>query len=188
MRSAGIRLNYLPLTADLSGVKTGILLEAGFDQVAPNTPCDFTSWAYEYAIKSGVTDIADNRAVRVDCYNPEYTLVEKLHAISRKFRQQQQTGSVPQNFMRHYYDVYHLLDHDPVLSFIGTPDYTKHKAAKFSANDNPDLTSNQAFILSDLDTRKTYEDAYQNTRALYYADMPEFTDILNRISQYATRL
>lgn len=48
-RSGGIRLLYKTLNAPLRGLKTGILLEVGFDDVTPNEPKDMTSWAYEYA-------------------------------------------------------------------------------------------------------------------------------------------
>ncbi len=188
MRSAGIRLNYKSINNVPSGVKDGVLLEAGFDQVAPNTPCDFTSWAYAHAIKSGVTDLVDNRALSVPCYNPEYTLVEKLHAISRKFRQQQSSGAMPQNFMRHYYDVYCLLGHDPVLDFIGSAAYKTHKTSKFTSNDEVDLSRNEAFVLTDTKTRSQYEAAYDATAALYYRERPGFSDILERIKDHAKEL
>ena len=188
MRSAGIRLIYTSRNDVPAGVKDGVLLEAGFDQVAPNSPCDFTSWAYDRAIESGVTDIVDNRALAVACYNPEYTLVEKLHAISRKFRQQQHDGSMPQNFMRHYYDVYCLLAHEPVIAFIGSDDYHAHKAAKFTQNDEHDLRKNEAFLLATDETRKLYQNAYESTRALYYQDMPSLDAILERIAVYAEQL
>lgn len=188
MRSAGIRLIYNSQNDVPAGVKDGVLLEAGFDQVAPNSPCDFSSWAYDRAIESDVTDIVDNRAMSVACYNPEYTLVEKLHAISRKFRQQQTDGSMPQNFMRHYYDVYCLLAHEPVIAFIGSDDYKGHKTAKFTQNDEHDLSKNEAFLLSDDKTRKLYQDAYEGTRALYYQDMPGFNAILERIAAHAEHL
>ncbi len=45
MRSAGIRLRYTSRNPLPDGVKEGILLEAGFDQVAPNRPCLISSWA-----------------------------------------------------------------------------------------------------------------------------------------------
>src|SRR3546814_1106962 len=45
-----------------------------------------------------------NRAFDVPCYEPGYTLVEKLQTISTKFRRHLEDGSMPQNFLRHYYD------------------------------------------------------------------------------------
>ncbi len=112
MRSAGVRLHYPELNPLPEGVKTGILLEAGFDQVAPNRACLISSWAYDRAAESGLEDLTDNRAIDVPYYEPGYTLVEKLQTISTKYRHQQATGAMPQNFLRHYYDVYCLLD-DP---------------------------------------------------------------------------
>ena len=43
-RSGGIRLNYESHTPTLEGLKDGILLEAGFDTITPNTPIDISSW------------------------------------------------------------------------------------------------------------------------------------------------
>ncbi len=58
-RSAGIRLAYQPRTEHLQGDKEGILLEVGFDDTAPNTPCDMSSWALDAALKSTVA-VIDN--------------------------------------------------------------------------------------------------------------------------------
>jgi hypothetical protein len=88
-------------------LKGGVLLEAGFDTVAPNIAKDIGSWAYDYA--SSRVELIDNRALAVPCYEPGYTLVEKLQTISTKYRKQQETGKFPANFLRHYYDVYCLL-------------------------------------------------------------------------------
>ena len=42
-RSGGIRLNYKNTEGPLTGLKEGILLEVGFDDVTPNTPKDIVS-------------------------------------------------------------------------------------------------------------------------------------------------
>lgn len=44
-------------------------------------------------------------ALAVACYEPGYTLVEELQTISTKYRQQQASGGMPKNVVRHYYDV-----------------------------------------------------------------------------------
>lgn len=106
-RGGGIRLAYAPIGGGIEGLKDGILLEVGFDTVTPNEAVTISSWAYDYAADR--VQIADNRAKEVACYHPGYTLVEKLQAISTKYRNQQDTGVFPPNFMRHYYDVYCLL-------------------------------------------------------------------------------
>lgn len=129
MRSAGIRLIYRELNPLPEGVKAGVLLEAGFDQVAPNRPCQISSWAYDRAVASGLDDLVDNRALHVPCYEPGYTLVEKLQTISTKYRRQQAAGTMPQNFLRHYYDVFCLLGDPEVQAFIGSESLSRAQAS-----------------------------------------------------------
>jgi hypothetical protein len=185
--SGGIRLSYnglFPLPPDL---KEGVLLEAGFDVVTPNTAKDISSWAYDYAVAKGVK-IIDNRAKGVACYDPGYTLVEKLQTISTKYRQWEEKKEFPVNFMRHYYDVYCLLERPEVQAFIGTDAYKGHKAKRFRQGDNPKIAENQAFVLSDPKMRKLFQDAYDASKALYYGDKPGFDAILKRIGEWADRL
>jgi Nucleotidyl transferase AbiEii toxin, Type IV TA system len=106
-RSAGIRLFYKPASKAMAGLRAGVLLEVGFDDVTPNATKDISSWLYDYA--AGKVPIIDNRAKGVACYDPGYTFVEKLQTVSTKFRQQQSSKEFPLNFMRHYYDIYSLL-------------------------------------------------------------------------------
>ena len=185
-RSGGIRLHYKSTTGPLSGLQDGILLEVGFDDVTPNQAKDISSWAYDYA--AGKVPVVDNRAKGVPCYHPGYTLVEKLQTISTKYRKQQAVGSSPVDLMRHYYDVYCLLQEPVVLSFIGTPDYRSHKKRRFRSGDEPTIARNEAFLLSDPVTRFEYEKAYRITRALYYKVQPDFADILNRIQTRVDQL
>src|SRR5258708_23278352 len=114
----GIRLFYKSTTGRLEGLRGGVLLEVGFDDVTPNIARDISSWAYDYA--AGKVDIIDNRANGVACYDLRSTFVEKLQTVSTKFRRQQESGDSPVEFMRHYYDVYSLLQRPDVRAFIGT--------------------------------------------------------------------
>ena len=70
---------------------------------------------------------------------PRYTFVEKLQTISTKFRQQQEKGSSPADFMRHYYDVYQPARATEVQAFIGTEAYKAHKTKRFPKADNPNI-------------------------------------------------
>ncbi len=181
-RSGGIRLLYKTFHTPLEGLKTGILLEVGFDDVTPNEPRDMSSWAYEFAVEK--VNILDNRPKNVLCYHPGYTFVEKLQTISTKFRKQQNTNTFSENFMRHYYDVYCLLQEPMVQSFLGTPEYEKHKEKRFRQEDNPLIEKNEAFLLEDPATRLDYKKAYQNSRNLYYKGQPEFEEIMHVIQTY----
>jgi hypothetical protein len=186
-RNCGILLGYPIQTRSLHGVKDGILLEVGFDDTAPNTPCIISSWAMDAALNAKVA-IIDNRAVDVACYSPAYTFVEKLQTVSTKFRMQQESNTFPKNFMRHYYDLYCLLDSPEVLSFIGTPTYHARKIERFRSGDNLNIASNEAFLLSDPKVRSLYETQYRETAALYYTGQIPFSEILARIHQHIGRL
>ena len=185
-RSGGIRLMYHTVVGPLTGLKDGILLEVGFDDVTPNRAKDISSWAYDYAVEN--VELKDNRAKAIPCYHPGYTLVEKLQTISTKYRAQQNSGTFPINFMRHYYDVYCLLDEPEVQAFIGTPEYQAHKEKRFRAGDNPVITDNEAFLLHNPSVRREYEEALQTTKTLYYKTQPSFDEIMDKIREQTDRL
>jgi hypothetical protein len=184
--SGGIRLFYRNLTEPVGGLREGVLLELGFDDVTPNSPRDISSWVYDHAV--GKVEIIDNRAKGVACYDLRYTFVEKLQTISTKFRKQQEAEDSPIDLMRHYYDVYCLLKSKEVQAFIGTDKYKAHKENRFPRADNRNIATNQAFILSDSATRKLYDDAYNATSALYFKGKPTFGEILAEIKKVINRL
>jgi predicted nucleotidyltransferase component of viral defense system len=187
LRNAGIRLNYKSHFLELSGVKNGVLLEVGFDDTTPNREVTISSWAVDRALAQKVS-FRDNRAVKVKCYYPEYTFVEKLQTVSTKFRKQQESGSVPANFMRHYYDIHQLLAVPEVQKYIGTEPYETRKRERFRQGDHLKISENQAFLLEDSKTRLLYESEYKRTASLYYKGQISFADILKRIEENLERL
>jgi hypothetical protein len=188
MRSAGIRLLYESHYDPLPKLKAGILLEVGFDRTAPNQKINISSWAYDKTINVKVP-VQDNRAIDVPCYLPQYTFVEKLQAISTKYRQQQEKGpDFPPNFIRHYYDIYKLLELESVQKFIGTSEYQEYKDKRFRGGDNRDIVSNDAFILKDPTVKALYEREYQKGADLYYKGQILFSAILERIHQHLKNL
>lgn len=187
MRSAGIRLIYPNLFGQIQGLKDGILLEVGFDQTTPNEEITISSWVMEKAINVKL-DVTNNQAVGVKCYVPEYTFVEKLQTISTKFRQQQENGQMPINFMRHYYDVFQLLKLKRVQEFIGSKEYFTHKDIRFRSADEKDLTKNDAFIIANLETRKIYQQSFEKTKGLYYKGQPKFGEILEAFKSFLSKM
>jgi hypothetical protein len=187
MRNAGITAKYSTFFPSLADVKPGVLLEVGFDQTTPHLLVPISSWAYEKAKAIGF-DIIDNRAIDIKCYCPEYTFVEKLSAISSKYRNQQQMGTFPVNFLRHYYDVYQLLAHERILNFIGTEAYYEHKEKRFRPSDEKNLKKNEAFIFLNQDIKTLYKGKYQEKASLYYEEQPPFDKILERIWLHLDKL
>jgi predicted nucleotidyltransferase component of viral defense system len=191
-RSGGIRLNYKSHFDAIPGVKEGILLEAGFAKVTPNSPMDISSWAYDRASNQSI-ELLDNRALAIACYHSGYTLIEKLQTITAKFRAEQNQGepkgSGRVNFMRQYYDVYQLLQRQEVVDFIGTEEYKSHKAEHFRGKDlEIPIAENEAFKLTDAEIRKEFKKRYISTAALYYNGQPDFDQMLNFISDFLEKL
>ena len=187
-RSGGIRLSYESKNNLIEGVKEGILLEVGFDSVAPNNPVTISSWAYDKAVQQGV-EVIDNRAVDIACYHIGYTFVEKLQTIATKFRQEQEDKKERQNLMRQYYDVYSLLKDNNVQKFIGTVEYQKHKAIRFPSKDYQiPIFKNEAFLLKNSQLRERFNERYKKTSKLYYNGQPEFNVILTEIEKWIDKL
>ena len=187
--SGGIRLIYKTVVDPIPGIKEGILLEAGFDNVTPNESLTISSWAYDKASTTEGISIIDNRAIDIICYHPGYTFVDKLQTIATKFRQEQTDGKERANYMRQYYDVYSLLANELVLKFIGTEEYEAHKKRRFPKKDlEIPIAENEAFKLSNPKLREAFKKRYQSTRALYYNGQPDFDDVLKRIGDFLNKL
>lgn len=186
--SGGIRLFYKSAFSVAGGIKEGVLLAVGFDEVTPNSPMDISSWALDFALQNGLK-VKDNRAVGVLCYHPGYTFVEKLQTIATKFRKLQESGKMPANFIRHYYDVACLLKNDTVQKFIGTSEYNEHKKKRFPVADQKfPIAKQEAFLLKDTKIRDQFKKEYLKTATLYYQGQISFDEILSTISQYSDRL
>ncbi|MDB4921811.1 MAG: nucleotidyl transferase AbiEii/AbiGii toxin family protein [Mucilaginibacter sp.] len=187
--SGGIRLFYKSHFPAIAGVKEGILLEAGFDTVSPNSTLTISSWAYDRAAENKRIGIVDNRAVDIKCYDHRYTFVEKLQTIATKFRKEQESGVETQNFMRQYYDIYSLLADGQVQEFLGTAPYLEHKKKRFPATDFViPVGENQAFLLEDEKLRARYKVRYEATAALYYNGQPDFEGVMGRIRAFVAKM
>lgn len=133
-------------------------------------------------------EIIDNRAKSIKCYFPEYTFVEKLQAISTKFRQEKDSGNLKENQLRHYYDIDCLLKTKRVQDFIGTPDYFEHKTKRFNLTDEQDLQKNEAFILSNKSVLKKYETGLKKIESLFYGEKPTMAGIIKNINPWLSKL
>lgn len=189
-RSGGIRLKYDSPFDALAGIKEGILLEAGFAQVTPNTPLDISSWMFDKATEAKL-DVIDNRAMGIACYHPGYTLVEKLQTIVTKYRNETsaEADKPKVNFMRQYYDIFQLLKRKDIQDFIGTEENHDHKEAWFRATDKEiPLSENPAIFLPDEKIREAFRKRYKDSKQLYYKGQPDFDEAIEFIQSFATRL
>lgn len=186
LRNAGLRLGYETHFGSIAGLKDGILLEAGFDQTAPNRAVTISSWIVQFAAAKKL-QYTDNQARDIPCYNPEYTFVEKVQAVVRKYGQFRATGKISPNFLRHYYDIHQLLNVEAVQKFIGTPEYLEHKKKRFKSLDQ-NVGKSGAFTIEDANIRKQFENEYSKTAPLYYRGQIPLDTILARIQIDLPRL
>jgi hypothetical protein len=187
--SGGIRLAYKTQAETVSDLKEGILIEAGFATVTPNTPVKISSWAYDKAINTADISIIDNRAIDISCYDFRYTFIEKLQTIATKFRKEQQSDQSATNYMRHYYDIYCLLGRKEIQDFIGTKEYLEYKEKHFPTVDfEIPIKENEAFILSNPELKEKMKKRYEAKKALYYKVQPVFDDVIDLIAQFINYL
>lgn len=190
-RSGGIRLYYKTRTPILDGLKEGILLEAGFDTITPNSLLNISSWVWEHLVSIDIhSKYKNNTALAVPCYHPGFTLIEKLQTIIRKFRNMDKgSESTEKNFMRQYYDVYCLLGDKTVIEFIGSQEYLDHKLKRIKGDDKLiQISENPAFLLGDGEIRMAFENKYKSTAKLYYKGQPPFSEVLERIHHFLPAL
>lgn len=190
-RNGGIRLLYNTHFTPNIGLKEGILLEVGFDKTTPNKKIDISSWAYDKGASSLESHlVTDNRAIGIACYDPCYTFVEKLQAIVTKYsfyKAGKNSGQLPVNFLRHYYDIYCLLDLEEVKNFIGTPEYEAYKKERFRGYDT-DIKKCKGFTLEDEKDREVFKTNYEKSSSLYYKGQISFDDILKRFMDHFAKL
>ena len=189
-QNGGISLKYDSFFAPDPGpgLKPEVLLEAGFARTAPNEPRDFSSWALDKALSAGL-EVADNRAQSVKCFNPEYTFVDKLQTVCRRFRQWRNRNDPqqdrPRQFSRHYYDLYMLLAVDRVKQFIGTPAYETYKAEKIKGADAEEFAARSAFTLPDAGAYALFEKEFKALNGLLLAPGPSFKDVIKKLREWS---
>ncbi len=188
-QNGGIGLKYTSHFTPLPALKPEVLLEVGFARTIPNEPRDFSSWAMVKALEAGLR-VADNRAPAVKCFNPEYTFVDKLQTLCRRFRQHRDRRDThkdrPREFMRHYYDLYKLLGAERVLKFIGTPDYETYKAEKLRGEDALAFQSRDPFTLPNAETLALFEKEFAAMNTLLLAPGPSFQEVVMRLREHSS--
>lgn len=95
---------------DLTGPnRPYIQLEVGYTEIIPNVQITISSFVHDYLEKLGrLEDFKDNRPHDLPTVHPLSTLIEKLDAISRRYRRDG-ADFAPATFIRHYEDVTRII-------------------------------------------------------------------------------
>ena len=87
-------------------MKPFVLLEVGEARVRPFLDRPLSSFVHDFLQGTGrLKDYEDNRPASVRCIHPMVTLIEKLDAISSRFKR----GRDASEFIRHYEDAAHII-------------------------------------------------------------------------------
>lgn len=187
-QNGGISLRYESRFPAVPELRKEVLLEVGFDKTAPNEPRDFSSWVLNRALEVKLK-VIDNRALGVKCFNPEYTFVDKIQTICRRFRQHRERNHPqkdrPRHFLRHYYDLYMLLGVKRVQNFIGTTQYQAYKKQKLKTMDAKEFDSRDAFMINDAKTRALFEKEFTAVSIMLTPPRPQFSEIVKRVREHA---
>ena len=96
-------------------------------------------------------------------------------------------GQLPVNFLRHYYDLYCLLELEEIKSFIGTPEYEDYKKERFRGYDT-EIKKCDGFTLKDQKDRDVFKANYEKSSSLYYKGKVDFELILSRFQTIIEKL
>jgi hypothetical protein len=110
-RSATFKVTYPKRSAGAlpAVMRPYVQLEVGSARITPGEPRPLTSWLHELVEEQGRLgiDFIANLPGDVHCVSPHVTLLEKIEAITRRFAREPLD---PPTFVRHFEDVYHILD------------------------------------------------------------------------------
>ena len=103
-----------------------------------------------------------------------------MDAVIRKYNKYQDSGKISENFIRHYYDLYCLLDQTDIQNFIGTKAYQIHKKERLKKLSNI-VKNHPAFFLSNQKAKQLFEREYIKQKSLYYKGQILFRKIIKRL-------
>ena len=86
--------------------------------------------------------------------------------------------------MRHYYDLYKLLELERVRKFVGTTDYQTYKREKLRGEDAKEFASQSPFAITDDKTYRLFEEEFESINSLLLSPGPTFKEVMERIRTY----
>lgn len=179
--------------ASLGSLLPYIKLEMGYrGGQTPNSIQPITSYLAQELLQAGETEnFLDLKPFNIKVLSPERTFVEKLFALHAAYENNEIEKRV-----RHYYDVYCLLNLNSVKEFIGTIEYSELKSDvyKFS-EDNfkdsplPDINSLPSCgFLNPTDEALDKIKIAHESSDLIFSERPSINEIFRRLNSIKSNL
>lgn len=180
---------YQPIFPTVEGILPSIRLEMGPRGTTSNcVDRPISSFVLEFLVDSGqdASVAHDLVGVNITCLEIEVTFVQKLLTAYSTYEKRL-------NKVRHYYDLYKLVQVPEIKTFAGTERYHKvlREEIESSSEEFPESSvpsmhfANASAFFPDSDGLRYLERSHQGERELYYAgQQPRFGEILTRCQEF----
>ncbi|MBI5243361.1 MAG: hypothetical protein HY922_06690 [Elusimicrobia bacterium] len=143
-------------------------------------------------VKTIIESIAHDLDIAEAVVEKDYWIMHCLmQAICRRYRQHRERNDPekdrPREFLRHYYDLYILLEAPRVKAFIGTDEYAAYKKLKFRPSDGKYFDTRKPYKLDEAKICDFFEQEFSRMNAMLLAPAPEFKDLIERLREYAPK-
>jgi hypothetical protein len=164
-----------------------VLLEVGDARVVPSVERPIASWVHEALAQRGMfADFVDTRPAAIRCVHPLVTLLEKLDAVSERFRKAKPAPT----FVRHFEDAARIV-RAADSNLLPPLDASARRLAEemVTAGDIRAMpaATDPAFVLAAGEGRSQIERAYAATAPMFWGERIALDDALATIRAWIGR-
>lgn len=173
---------HYPKRYELPGsVLPFVRLEPGLRPWKPPTvPRALTSFLHDHVEGLGSIDkYSNNRPTDIACVHPFVTMLDKLDSVVKRYDRKDFS---PEEFVRHYEDLAHLIDNVDVFPPLSEEDRTTIIGK--SLGDREVLPNSPALLLEDDDRREQLEAAHEEIRPMFWGDRVSLKECCAKIIEW----
>ena len=164
-----------------------VLLEVGDARVVPFVERPIASWVHETLAQRGMfAEFVDTRPAAIRCVHPLVTLLEKLDAVSDRFRKAKPAAT----FVRHYEDAARIVraaDSNQLPALDTSPGRLAGEMLAAGDIRATPASTDPAFVLAAGDRRSEIERAYAATAPMFWGERIALDDALATIRGWIGR-
>jgi hypothetical protein len=164
-----------------------VLLEVGDARVVPFVERPIASWVHEALAQRGMlAEFVDTRPAAIRCVHPLVTLLEKLDAVSDRFRKAKPAAT----FVRHYEDAARIVraaDSNQLPALDTSPGRLAGEMLAAGDIRGTPASTDPAFVLAAGDRRSEIERAYAATAPMFWGERIALDDALATIRGWIGR-